>query len=147
MRIRGLLFIGFGFVFGMLSISNLQAELPFQSGTTIITEVDGGGGDDGDKKKKREKKKNWKKGNRDKDDHSMKDAKTSNASSKPSQHARNSAKEARYAQKVAQKQIMSRAKVRMFFHNMFNTKYGKPVNFRKRRNRNRWSRGRSSRRR
>jgi nucleosome binding factor SPN SPT16 subunit len=92
----------------------------------------GGGGDDKEKKEKT-------KG--DKKDDSMKDAKTKSISSKPSQHARNSAKEARSSIKYTQKQMMARAKVRLFFHNMFNTKYGKPVNFRSTRARNRWSKG------
>lgn len=67
--------------------------------------------------------------------------KKSKASSKPSKTARNSAKDARRAMKMKEKQIMARAKVRMFFHNMFNTKFGKPVNFRKTRTRNRWKKG------
>lgn len=61
---------------------------------------------------------------------------------KPSKHARQSAKDAKNAMKLKRKQVMGRAKVRLFFHNMFNRKYGKPVNFRSKRQRNRWKKGR-----
>lgn len=95
-----------------------------------------GGGDDKEKKEKKEK------GGRKEKDESTKDAKTEGESVKPSQHARASAKGAVAAQKLMKKELMYRAKVRLFFHDMFNTKYGKPVNFRKTRARNRWSKGR-----
>lgn len=137
MRIKGILFVGFCFVFGLVASNSLNAKMPKQSGLNEVELLAKGGGDDEEKKAKKEGK-----DKKSKKDDSMKDAKTSNASSKPSQHARNSAKEAKYSQKMAQKQIMNRAKVRNFFHSMFNTKYGKPVNFRSTRRRNRWSRGR-----
>jgi hypothetical protein len=94
----------------------------------------GGGGDDKPKKEKE-------KGGKKEKDESTKDAKTNSESTKPSQHARASAKAAIQSAKFTQQQIMARAKVRNFFHNMFNTKYGKPVNFRNTRARNNWSRG------
>lgn len=92
-----------------------------------------GGGDDKEKKEKG--------GGRKEKDESTKDAKTSDVSAKPFQHARYSAKTAKYTSKMAQKEIMGRAKVRNFFHSTFNTKYGKPVNFRNTRQRNRWKHG------
>jgi hypothetical protein len=95
----------------------------------------GGGGDDKEKKEKKEK------GDKKEKDESTKDAKTNSESTKPSKHARASAKAAMQSAKFAQQQILARAKVRNFFHNMFNTKYGKPVNFRNTRSRNRWSKG------
>lgn len=61
---------------------------------------------------------------------------------KPHKHARQSVKDARRARKMKAAQISSRAKTRNFFHRMFNTKFGKPVNFRSRRQRNRWKKGR-----
>ncbi len=97
----------------------------------------GGGGDDKEKKEKKEKG-----GGRKEKDESTKDAKTSDVSAKPFQHARYSAKTAKYTSKMAQKEILGRAKVRNFFHSTFNTKYGKPVNFRSTRQRNRWKHGR-----
>ncbi|HHG85945.1 MAG TPA: hypothetical protein ENJ82_14455 [Bacteroidetes bacterium] len=56
--------------------------------------------------------------------------------------ARQSAKDARKAMKMKESQVMGRAKVRLFFHNTFNTKYGKSVNFRSKRQRRRWKKGR-----
>ena len=91
-------------------------------------------------KEKKEKKE--KGGGRKEKDESTKDAKTSDVSAKPFQHARYSAKTAKYTSKMAQKEILGRAKVRNFFHSTFNTKYGKPVNFRSTRQRNRWKHGR-----
>ncbi len=96
------------------------------------TQPGGGGGDDKEKKEKSGKKEK---------DESTKDAKTNSESTKPSQHARASAKAAIQSAKFTQQQMMARAKVRNFFHNMFNTKYGKPVNFRNTRARNNWSKG------
>jgi hypothetical protein len=64
------------------------------------------------------------------------------ATSKPSKRARQSAKDARKAMKLKESQVQGRARVRLFFHNMFNTKYGKPVNFRSKRQRRRWKKGR-----
>lgn len=61
---------------------------------------------------------------------------------KPSKHARLSAKAAKRSTKMKDKQIMGRARTRNFFHKSFNTKFGKPVNFRSKRQRNRWKRGR-----
>jgi Skp family chaperone for outer membrane proteins len=106
---------------------------PAVSKSDVTRSLPGGGG--GDDKEKKEK------GGRKEKDESTKDAKTNDASTKPSQHARASAKAAKYSAKFTQQQIMGRAKVRLFFHNMFNTKYGKPVNFRNTRARNRWSKG------
>lgn len=130
MRLKGLLFLGLG-----LALSFTFTQQGYAANKIVVaakSELPGGGGD----KEKKEK------GSKEEKDKSMKDAKTSNASSKPSKHARTSAKEAKYSAKFAQKQIIARAKVRLFFHNMFNTKYGKPVNFRSRNRRNRWSKGR-----
>lgn len=130
MRIKGLLMLGLGLALSFTF--NQQVFAASQNGLAQQTELLGGGGD----KEKKEK------AGKEEKDKSMKDAKTSNASSKPSKHARTSAKEAKYSAKFAQKQIIARAKVRNFFHNMFNTKYGKSVNFRSRNRRNRWSKGR-----
>lgn len=99
--------------------------------------ADFGSPEGGDKEKKEKKEK----GDKKEKDESTKDAKTNGESTKPSQHARLSAKGAKQAQKLAKQEVMARAKVRMFFHNMFNTKYGKPVNFRNTRARNHWSKG------
>lgn len=60
----------------------------------------------------------------------------------PLKHARKSAKDAKKARKMKHQQISSRAKTRNFFHRTFNTKFGKPVNFRSKRQRNRWKNGR-----
>jgi|GEM_PF-6410749 len=86
----------------------------------------------GDKEKKKKK-------NKDEEEDENKMSKTKY---KPQKHAKNSAKNARRALKLKEKQVAARAKTRNFFHKMFNTKYGKPVNFRKKRRRNRWKRGR-----
>jgi len=85
----------------------------------------------GDKEKKK----------KDKDDKEAK-SKISKKKYSPAKKARLSAKNARRASKLKKKEITARAKTRNFFHRTFNTKYGKPVNFRKRRQRNRWKRGR-----
>lgn len=85
----------------------------------------------GDKEKKKNKKDD------DEDENKM-----SKTKYKPQKHAKNSAKTARRALKLKEKQVAQRAKTRNFFHKMFNTKFGKPVNFRKKRRRNRWKRGR-----
>lgn len=69
-------------------------------------------------------------------------SKISKTKYKPSKHARLSAKGAKRSTKFKEKQIMGRAKTRNFFHRTFNTKFGKPVNFRSKRQRNRWKRGR-----
>jgi hypothetical protein len=113
-----------------------MATTAFSKSDVALSQPGGGGGDDKEKKEKKEK------GGRKEKDESTKDARTNDASTKPSQHARASAKAAKYSAKFTQQQIMGRAKVRLFFHNMFNTKYGKPVNFRNTRARNRWSKGR-----
>ena len=117
----------------LLSVSPLAAI----GKSLAFTDVHGfaqlpGGGDDKEKKEKTGKKEK---------DESTKDAKTNSESTKPSQHARASAKAAIQSAKFTQQQMMARAKVRNFFHNMFNTKYGKPVNFRNTRARNHWSKG------
>ena len=69
-------------------------------------------------------------------------SKISKNSYKPAKAARLSAKRAKQSTRFKEKQIMSRAKTRNFFHRTFNTKFGKPVNFRSKRQRNRWKRGR-----
>jgi hypothetical protein len=109
---------------------------PISHSEDLASVTFGGGGDDKEKKEKKEKG-----GGRKEKDESTKDAKTSDVSAKPFQHARYSAKTAKYTTKMAQKEILGRAKVRNFFHNTFNTKYGKPVNFRSTRQRNRWKHG------
>lgn len=86
----------------------------------------------GDKEKKK------KKGKDDGEDEN----KMSRKKYKPAKHARTSAKNAKRALKMKETQVQNRAKVRNFFHKTFNTKFGKPVNFRKKRRRNRWKRGR-----
>jgi hypothetical protein len=135
MRIKLLVFSGLAVFFLRTETVSAMNLLPTDGGGIAQKPWAGGGGDD----KKKDKEKGGKK---EKDDESMKDAKTRDVSSKPQQHARYSAKTARQTTKYTQKEIMARAKVRLFFHNMFNTKYGKPVNFRNTRARNRWSRGR-----
>ncbi|MEM6268445.1 MAG: hypothetical protein AAF998_03365 [Bacteroidota bacterium] len=64
------------------------------------------------------------------------------STTKPYKKARASAKDARRAMRLKESQVQGRAKVRNFFHNMFNRKYGKPVNFRSKRQRRRWKKGR-----
>lgn len=86
----------------------------------------------GDKEKKKKK---------GKDDDEDKN-KMSRKKYKPAKHARTSAKNAKRALKMKETQVQNRAKVRNFFHRTFNTKFGKPVNFRKKRRRNRWKKGR-----
>lgn len=86
----------------------------------------------GDKEKKKKK---------GKDDDEDKN-KMSRKKYKPAKHARTSAKNAKKALKMKETQVQNRAKVRNFFHRTFNTKFGKPVNFRKKRRRNRWKKGR-----
>lgn len=122
------------FCFLALPMSRLVA-VSIPSATHCSLQAAIGGGDDKEKKEKKEK------GDKKEKDESTKDAKTNSESTKPSQHARASAKAAIQSAKFTQQQIMARAKVRNFFHNMFNTKYGKPVNFRNTRARNNWSRG------
>ena len=92
------------------------------------TEVPGPGDKDKEKKKKKDD---------DEDNNKM-----SRKKYKPAKHARTSAKNARKALKLKETQVANRARVRNFFHRAFNTKFGKPVNFRKKRRRNRWKRGR-----
>jgi hypothetical protein len=134
MRIRLLVFSGLALFFLRTETASAMNLLPTHGGGIAQKPFLGGGGDD--------KKKDKEKGGKKEKDESTKDAKTRDVSSKPQQHARYSAKTARQTTKYTQKEIMARAKVRLFFHNMFNTKYGKPVNFRNTRARNRWSRGR-----
>lgn len=126
-------------IVGGLMLGLLKPAVASANGSCLVKvrelpelQVPGGGGDDKEKKEKG--------GKKEKDD-SMKDAKTRDISSKPQQHARYSAKTAKQTSRATQKQMMTRAKVRLFFHNTFNTKYGKPVNFRSTRARNRWSKG------
>lgn len=83
----------------------------------------------GDKKKKNKEEKEPK-------------SKVSKTQFKPAKAARLSAKRAKQSTRFKEKQIMGRAKTRNFFHRTFNTKFGKPVNFRSKRQRNRWKRGR-----
>jgi hypothetical protein len=118
-----------------LSISQIAVATEARAISTAHNLADMADGGDKEKKEKKEK------GDKKEKDESTKDAKTNGESSKPSQHARASAKAAIQSQKFAQQQIMASAKVRLFFHNMFNTKYGKPVNFRSARARNHWSKG------
>ncbi len=118
-----------------LFMSRVAAADAAQVAGLVAPSAVAGGGDDKEKKEKKEK------GDKKEKDESTKDAKTNSESTKPSQHARASAKAAIQSAKFAQQQIMARAKVRNFFHSMFNTKYGKPVNFRNTRSRNRWSKG------
>ena len=128
------------FIFLLFALPALHLEaMPIRHQTTTVSGKwqGGGGGDDKEKKGKGAKEKGGKK----EKDASTKDAKTNGESIKPSQHARASAKAAMQSAKVTQQQMMARAKVRNFFHNMFNTKYGKPVNFRNTRARNNWSKG------
>jgi hypothetical protein len=116
------------------SVSAKQSVMPGDANSAMQSQLLGGGGGGDDKEKKE-------KGGRKEKDESTKDAKTSDVSAKPFQHARFSAKTAKQTQKMAKKEIMGRAKVRNFFHQTFNTKYGKPVNFRNTRQRNRWKHG------
>lgn len=109
----------------LLAGEMLAAPSIAQSSDIELTMVDGGGGKDKDKKKKKEDRIKSKKQN-----------------TKPAAVARRSAKEARRSTRAKQKQIASRTRVRLFFHNTFNTKFGKPVNFRKKRQRRRWRKGR-----
>jgi hypothetical protein len=134
MRIKMLVVCGAALVFWGSEIANAK---PVFHSEDFATQAIGGGGEDKEKKEKKEKG-----GGRKEKDESTKDAKTSDVSAKPFQHARYSAKTAKYTTKMAQKEILGRAKVRNFFHNTFNTKYGKPVNFRSTRQRNRWKHGR-----
>ena len=60
---------------------------------------------------------------------------------KPARSARRSAKNAKRMNRLKTNELAERARVRNFFHKTFNTKPGKPVNFRRRRQRNRWKRG------
>jgi hypothetical protein len=134
MRIKLLAFCGLAVFFLRFETASASTLLSTGGGSVVQTTTWDGGGDD--KKEKKEK------GGKKEKDESTKDAKTRDVSSKPQQHARFSAKTAKQTSKYTQKEIMARAKVRLFFHNMFNTKYGKPVNFRNTRARNRWSKGR-----
>lgn len=135
MRIKLLVLSGLVIGFMKVEAANTKSNVAFSCvQSTPITLLGGGGG--GDDKEKKEK------GGKKEKDESTKDAKTSDVSAKPQQHARYSAKTAKQTSKYTQKEIMTRAKVRLFFHNMFNTKYGRPVNFRKTSARNRWSKGR-----
>lgn len=120
-------------VFGGAGVSSKAVVYSFKPAGSSMLQP-GGGGDDKEKKEK--------KGGKGEKDESTKDAKTRDISSKPQQHARLSAKTAKQTTKYTQKEIMGRAKVRLFFHNTFNTKYGRPVNFRNTGARNRWSKGR-----
>ncbi len=97
--------------------------------------VDGGGGGD-DKKEKGAKKE---KGDKEEEEDGQKAAKRKFS---PSKAARTSAKDARRNLKWKEQAIADRASVRNFFHKTFNTKYGKPVNFRNKHTRSRWRRGR-----
>jgi hypothetical protein len=134
MRIKLLVLSGLVMGFMKVETASANSNVPFSFvQPNSITQPGGGGGDDKEKKEK---------GGKKEKDESTKDAKTSDVSAKPQQHARYSAKTAKQTSKYTQKEIMTRAKVRLFFHNMFNTKYGKPVNFRKTSARNRWSKGR-----
>jgi hypothetical protein len=112
----------------LFAVSPVEARTSPMAASFVPSSRIIGGGDD-DKEKKKEK------------DESTKDAKTRDLSRKPQQHARMSAKMARQSSKFTQKEIVGRAKVRNYFHSTFNTKYGKPVNFRSTSARNQWSKG------
>ena len=94
--------------------------------TLQVEQLDG----PGDKEKKK-----------DKDDKEVK-SKVSKKKYSPKKKARLSSKNAKRATRLKRNEITARAKTRGFFHKTFNTKVGKPVNFRKRRQRNRWKSGR-----
>jgi hypothetical protein len=94
----------------------------------------GGGGDD-----KKEKKGGKEKGDKEDEEDGQKAAKRKFS---PAKAARTSAKDARRNLKWKEQAISDRASVRNFFHKTFNTKYGKPVNFRNKHTRSRWRRGR-----
>ncbi|MFN8397926.1 MAG: hypothetical protein U0176_25135 [Bacteroidia bacterium] len=133
MRTKSLVLWSLILVFGGAGLTS-KAVVVNANPSVVAMELPGGGGDDKEKKEK--------KGGKGEKDESTKDAKTRDVSSKPQQHARLSAKTAKQTTKYTQKEIMGRAKVRLFFHNTFNTKYGRPVNFRSTGARNRWSKGR-----
>ena len=117
----------FGLLLGLL-ISNAPVEAAslwtVTQANTVF--VDG----PGDKEKKKDKK--------DKEEKSKVDKKSYN----PDRAARRSAKLAKNSYRTKRNAIAGRAKTRNFFHRTFNSKFGKPVNFRKRRQRNRWKKGR-----
>lgn len=134
MRTKSLMLWSLIMVFGSAGLSSKAVVAKVNPSRVAMEQLGGGGGDDKEKKEK--------KGGKGEKDESTKDAKTRDVSSKPQQHARLSAKTAKQTTKYTQKEIMGRAKVRLFFHNTFNTKYGRPVNFRSTGARNRWSKGR-----
>jgi hypothetical protein len=95
--------------------------------------LDGGGDDKKEKGAKKEK------GDKEEEEDGQK---TARRKFSPSKAARTSAKDARRNLKWKEQAIADRASVRNFFHKTFNTKYGKPVNFRNKHTRSRWRRGR-----
>ena len=116
-------------LFALASMAPVSAASHATAPTLQSVELGPGPGD-------KEKKKKDKKGE-DEDKNKM-----SRKKYKPAKHARTSAKNAKKALKLKESQVQGRARVRNFFHRTFNTKFGKPVNFRKKRRRNRWKRGR-----
>ncbi len=116
-------------IFFVATYVPVSAATSVQAGINPIELIPGPGDKDKEKKKK---------GKDDGEDEN----KMSRKKHKPAKSARASAKNAKRALKMKETQVQNRAKVRNFFHKTFNTKFGKPVNFRKKRRRNRWKRGR-----
>ena len=126
----------FALLFGLFFCAGIVLAHPF-SGETPTSNQDfssfsaatlpGGGGD---KDKKKNKKDDEKKGQK------MSKLMT------PAKRAKASAKQARFSAKQKDKMIQDRAKVRLFFHRIFDPPVGRPVNFRKSSHRRRWKKNR-----
>ncbi len=112
---------------------SIPSGLQLENGSTQTgvnpAEVISGPGDKGKKKKK----------GKDEDESTNK---MSRKKHRPAKSARASVRNSKRALRMKESQLHSRAKVRNFFHKSFNTKVGRSVNFRKRRQRNRWKKGR-----
>lgn len=117
------------FAAALLSLSTAQPLLASYS-MSNATEWTGGGDD---KKKEKGSKKE------EKEEEGQKSTKVKFS---PAKAARLSAKDARRNLRWKEQEISTRAKTRNYFHKTFNTKFGKPTNFRSKFTRNRWRKGR-----